>query len=73
MYMYIIYVYLVLQVSVDQLGYNPQQEHYHRVQEADENIPVCLQTNGIIREPLYVHVETTHSYIVGSKPAIGML
>ena len=62
-------VYLsVSQISVNQMIYHPRQGHYLTVQEADGNIPVCIQTGGIVREPLYVHVKTTHSR---SKPAIG--
>ena len=59
------------QVFVAQIRYDPKYGHYLTVQEADGNIQVCLQINGIIREPLYVHVETTHTNSSGYTAAIG--
>lgn len=65
--------YSASQISVVQMSYHPRHGHYFRVQEADGSIQVCLQLqiDGIVREPIYVHVETTLS--TAYLPAIGKL
>ena len=59
------------QVLVAQTSHDPNYGYYLTVHESDGYILVCLETNGIIREPLNVHVETTHTNSSGSRPAIG--
>ena len=59
------------QVFAAQIRYDPKYGHYLTVNESDGNMRVCLQINGIIREPLYVHVETTHMNSSGYTTAIG--
>ena len=62
------------QVFVAQTSHDPKYGYYLTVQEADGNIRVCLQTNRVVTEPLYVHVETTHTNTTGNishMPAIG--
>ena len=43
---------------------------YRYGQEGD-NIQVCLVTNGVVMEPVHIHVETTHTTEYG-PPAIGI-
>ena len=50
--------YLVTLVFVEDMSY-PRPVHHVSVWEADGSVPVCLGTNGIFTEPLYIHVETT--------------
>ena len=59
------------QVFVAQTSPDPKHGHYLTVQEADGNIRVCLQTIGIVREALYIHVETTHTNSSDYPPATG--
>ena len=63
-----------IQVFVSQTIHDPKYGYYLRVQEADGNIQVCLQTNRVVTEPLHVRVETTHTNTTGyisHLPAIG--
>ena len=48
---------LVTLVFVEDMSY-PRPVHHVSVWEADGSIPVCLGTNGIFTEPLYIHVKT---------------
>ena len=41
-----------------QTNYHPGYGHYLTVWEADGNVQVCLETNGMITDPLYVDIET---------------
>ena len=59
------------QIYVAQTGYNSSSGYYLTVQESDGNTHICLQTFGLVREPLYIHVETTHSNSSDTPPAIG--
>ena len=59
------------QVHVVQTSHDPKYGYYLTVQESDGNIRVCLQTNGIVREALYIHVETTHTNSSDYPPAAG--
>ena len=59
------------QVHVVQTSPDPKYGYYLTVQEADGNIRVCLQTIGIVREALYIHVETTHTNSSDYSPAAG--
>ena len=57
----------IAQLQIDVAEYS----HYRIVQEGDGNIQVCFQTNRIVTEPLYVHVETAYINTAGNAPAIG--
>ena len=60
------------QVYVPQTRYNNSWGGYYlTVNESDGNVPVCLQIIGIVREPLYIHVETTHTNSSDYPPAKG--
>ena len=59
------------QVVVAKTSHNPKYGYYLTVQEADGNIQVCLETAGIVKKHLHVHVETTHTNATGYRPAIG--
>ena len=59
------------QVLVAQTSHDPKYGYYLTVQEADGNIQVCLQTNRVVREALYIHVETTHTNSSDYPPAAG--
>ena len=45
---------IVPQVFVAQTNYLPGYGHYLSVWEADGNVQVCLKTNGMITDPLYI-------------------
>ena len=64
---------LVSQVFVAQVNYIPGYGHYLTVWEADGNVKVCLKTNGMITDPLYIDVETTdqHANTTLRTPATG--
>ena len=62
-----------IQVFVSQTSHHPKYGYYLTVQEADENIPVCLQTNRVVTEPLHVHVETTHTNTTGNMSCMGAI
>lgn len=60
------------QVHVTQTRFNNSWGGYYlTVNESDGNITVCVQTDGIVRELLYIHVETTHTNSSDYPPAIG--
>ena len=59
------------QVYVAQTRYNSRSGYYLTVQESDGNMRVCLQIIGIVRETLYIHVETTHTNSSDYPPATG--
>ena len=60
------------QISVAWARYNNSWSGYYlTVQESDGNIQVCIQTFGIVREALYIHVETTHTNSSDYPPAKG--
>ena len=67
---------LVPQVFVAQTNYHPglSYGHYLTVWEADGNVEVCLKTNGMITDPLYVDIETTKwdTSSIRYTPAIGI-
>ena len=65
--MCIFYLLSIAQLKIFVSGY----PYYRIVQEGDGNIQVCFQTNRIVTEPLYVHVETTFMDIAGNTSAIG--
>ena len=56
-----------------QTNYLPGYGHYFTVWEADGNVQVCLKTNGMITDPLYVDIETTeqHANTTQYPPATG--
>ena len=57
---------------VAQTHYDPKYGYYLTVKEPDGYILVCLEINGIVREPLYIHVETTDANSSGyNTTAIG--
>ena len=58
---------LVTQVFVAQTSYDLRRGYYLTVWEADGNIQVCLQTNGIVTEPLHVHLQTIEAAYTGYK------
>ena len=60
--MYIYICHLVPQVLVAQTNYLQGYGHYLTVWEADGNVQVCLETNGMITDPLYVDIETTKQH-----------
>ena len=62
-----LYLLSIAQLQMDVSGY----PHYRIVQEGDGNIQVCFQTNRIVTEPLYVHIESTSMNIAGNTSAIG--
>ena len=66
---------LVPQVLVAHMNYLREYGHYLSVWEADGNVQVCLKTNGMIRVPLYIDIETTewntNATGLGYKPARG--
>ena len=45
-----------------QTNYHPRYGHYLTVWEADGNVQVCLKTEGMITDPLYVDIETTEQH-----------
>ena len=45
-----------------QTNYLPEYGHYLTVWEADGNVQVCLKTNGMVTDPLYVDIETTEQH-----------
>ena len=54
---------LVPQVFVAQTNYHPRYGHYITVWEADGNVEVCLETNGMITDPLYIDIETNDQHV----------
>ena len=71
--MYIYMCHTVPQVFLAKINYLPGYGHYLTVWEADGNVQVCLKTNGMITDPLYVDIETTEWNINTTryKPATG--
>ena len=60
------------QVYVAQTRYNNSLDGYYLpFNESDGNVPVCVQIIGIVREALYIHVETTHTNSSYYPPAKG--
>ena len=53
---------LVPLVFVAKTNYLPGYGHYLSVWEADGNVKVCLKTNGMIADPLYVDIESTEQH-----------
>ena len=73
-YIYIhLLCHLVPQVFVAQMNYYPGYGHYLTVWEADGNVHVCLKTNGMVTDPLYVDIETTEQHVNTARytPATG--
>ena len=56
-----------------EMNYLPGHGYYLSVWEADGNVQVCLRTNGMITDPLYVDIETTeqHENTIQYAPATG--
>ena len=53
---------LVPLVFVAKTNYLPGYGHYLSVWEADGNVKVCLKTNGMIADPLYIDIESTEQH-----------
>ena len=69
---YFMYHIIVTQVFIANTGFIPRQGYHLILQENDENEQrVCLQTNGIVRNPVHIDIKTNHINVTGYTPAIG--